>query len=50
MILLSVVSPFVAPVTYRDQGEPLSLMCVGIVAVGALRRRTRKLRDEIDTR
>jgi hypothetical protein len=46
MILLFVASAFVVPITYRTQGEPLSLMCVGIVAASALRRRTRKLSDE----
>ena len=49
MILLSVASPFAVPLTHRAEGEPLSLMCAGIVAVGALRRHVRQLDDEIDS-
>jgi hypothetical protein len=49
MILLSVVSPFAVPLTHRAEGEPLSLMCAGIVAIGALRRRVRQQGDEIDS-
>jgi hypothetical protein len=49
MILLSVASPFAVPITHRAEGEPLSLMCAGIVAAGALRRRVRQLGDEIDS-
>jgi hypothetical protein len=41
IIALSIASLFVVPMTDRIDGEPLSLLCVG-VAFGAIRLRNRK--------
>jgi hypothetical protein len=42
MILLLVAAVFAVATTLYGFGEPLSLACVGLVAVSALRRRSRK--------
>jgi hypothetical protein len=46
MSVLFVASLVVVPISERREGEPFSLACVGILAAGALRHRTRRPHDD----